>query len=225
MTKSDEKPLVECLELPGRGRGLVTAKPIHGGQVMLRESPALLYVSDAGALIYCGTCLRTCPPPPTANPCPGCGAVTFCRSLCSQRHSPHLCSALAKLKKAGFGDGDRADQARFLLAAYLLALSSRSEFERLMRLEGVGVVDGGVRELHAFVEDAVRGWPWSSEDEGEEKQVVSVGVTAELLAKDARNTFGYMAPFAGGGERSVRGFGVYQTASFINHDCLPNSCR
>ncbi|CAM6100717.1 unnamed protein product [Calypogeia fissa] len=222
MTKSEEE-LVKCVELPGRGRGLVTTRHINGGEVILRESPAFLYVSHCFALTYCGTCLRRCSPP--TNSCSECRAVTFCSSACSQRHSPHLCSALAELNKTGIVDhGDTADQARFLLSAYLLALSLPSEFERLMLLEGVGVVDDAVRELHAFVEEAVRGWPWRSVGE-EKKWEVSVEVTADLLAKDARNTFGYMAPFEVGGERTVRGHGVYQTASFINHDCLPNSCR
>lgn len=216
--------MVKCVELPGRGRGLVTTKAVHGGQVILRESPSLLYVAASESLNYCGSCLRTCPPGDGRSPCPGCSAVIFCSAACSLAHSPHLCSALGRLEAAGF-EGDSGDQARFLLAAYHLALSSRPDFERLMLLEGVGVLNEPARELHAFVENAISDWPWSSSGGPESVPVLTEEVTAGLLAKDARNTFGIMAPFEVGGERSVRGFGVYRTASFINHDCLPNSCR
>ncbi|KAG6425960.1 hypothetical protein SASPL_110171 [Salvia splendens] len=54
---------------------------------------------------------------------------------------------------------------------------------------------------------------------------VSVELTAALLAKDKLNAFGLMEPFNQGKERSVRAYGLYPTASFFNHDCLPNACR
>ncbi|CAI5477521.1 unnamed protein product [Closterium sp. Yama58-4] len=34
-----------------------------------------------------------------------------------------------------------------------------------------------------------------------------------------------MAPFRPGGERAVRGYAVYGTASLANHSCYPNACR
>ncbi|CAI5477893.1 unnamed protein product [Closterium sp. Yama58-4] len=50
-------------------------------------------------------------------------------------------------------------------------------------------------------------------------------VTWALLARDTRNSFGVMAPFSPGGERAVRGYAVYGTASLANHCCYPNACR
>lgn len=53
----------------------------------------------------------------------------------------------------------------------------------------------------------------------------SVELVRALLAKDKVNAFGLMEPYNESGERSVRAYGIYGTASLFNHDCLPNACR
>jgi hypothetical protein len=46
--------------------------------------------------------------------------------------------------------------------------------------------------------------------------------TAALLRKDAENSYGVMAPYVAGGERSLRANAVYAVAARINHSCAPN---
>ncbi|KAL3675008.1 hypothetical protein R1sor_024956 [Riccia sorocarpa] len=207
--------LIKRLELPGRGRALVTTRRVRAGEIVLKDSPSLLYVVSTASDRFCGTCLRMCSGPD----CTDFGAVRFCSAECSASFPKDLCSALGELKKAEFVS-EEENQARFLLAAYHLQLVSSEEFEKLLVLEGEGTVDDeGVSKLHSFVEKAVQSWPWKAD------RKLSPRLTADLLVKEARNGFGLMAPNEKPGERAVRGYGLYTTAAFINHECLPNCCR
>ena len=54
----------------------------------------------------------------------------------------------------------------------------------------------------------------------------TVAENAALLAKEAHNAFGIMAPATPNDpERRVRGGAVYDLASRVNHDCFPNVAR
>jgi SET and MYND domain-containing protein len=60
--------------------------------------------------------------------------------------------------------------------------------------------------------------------------VLSLPEAAALLAKEAANSFGLLAPLAcqGRGEaggRVLRGGAIYPTCALINHECLPNVAR
>ncbi|KAL2623568.1 hypothetical protein R1flu_003773 [Riccia fluitans] len=207
--------MFKCIELPGRGRALVTTRRVRAGEIVLKDSPSLLYVVSTAFERFCGNCLRICPDSDLAD----CGLVKFCSAECCVTFPKDLCSALGQLKETEF-DSEEENQARFLLAAYHLQLVSPEEFEKLLLLEGEGKVDDeGVSKLHGFVENAVKSWPWTSQ------RKLSPKLTTDLLAKEARNGFGLMAPCEKIGERSVRGYGLYTTAAFINHECLPNCCR
>jgi hypothetical protein len=48
---------------------------------------------------------------------------------------------------------------------------------------------------------------------------------AALLRKEQCNSYGIMAPPGPGGERRLRGGGVYPSCSLINHECAPNAAR
>jgi SET and MYND domain-containing protein len=142
-----------------------------------------------------------------------------------------VCGALSRLLLASSSstsrclDLDAQTQARFLVAAYNLAIVSPHSFQQLLLLEGeatMAVADGErLHALHAFMEDVVRwarvecptlpSWP--------------LELLSLLLAKDQRNSFGFSVVIPGSGERRVRAYATYAQASFINHDCLPTACR
>lgn len=110
-------------------------------------------------------------------------------------------------------------QARFLVAAYNLAITSPSNFQTLLSLQGESIGDGDTVELlHSLISSMCPLLKSSSIG-------FSVELTGALLAKDKLNGFGLMEPFDPCKERLVRAYGIYPMASFFNHDCLPNACR
>eukprot|EP00887_Chlorella_sp_A99_P000058 scaffold16.g58.t1 len=54
---------------------------------------------------------------------------------------------------------------------------------------------------------------------------LSAQQVAELLVRDETNAYGIMAAPGPGGERRLRGAGLYATPSLVNHDCMPNVAR
>lgn len=122
-------------ELQGRGRSLVAAQPLKSGQIVLRDSPILLY--SALPLLtpspppYCDHCFKTLNPQTPISLCPSCSHHRFCSPNClsaalSSSHTPWVCQSLAKLRNCpsplSAHPADRQVQARFLIAAYNLAL-------------------------------------------------------------------------------------------------------
>lgn len=209
--------------IEGRGRGMVAVRAVQGGEVLLQESPLLLYEEEdaAESSSFCGHCMISFWPGLSRTPCPSC-ATTFCSSSClhsaqHSSHTPRVCKALSVLSTSELSSEDRT-LARFLIAAYNLSLEDPKAFEILMQLEGLQYVDDTVRELHEFCLEALQG---SDLD----PMGFSVDMTGGLLAKDARNAFGLMAPSREDGGRKVRGCAIYAKASMFNHDCLPNACR
>ena len=132
-----------------------------------------------------------------------------------------MCGALSRLGLLTSLDFDMQTQARFLVAAYNLAIVSPQSFEQLLVLEGEGIVDERVHVLHAFIEELVG----AARLECPDLPSWSVEFVALLLAKDQRNTFGFSAVMPESGERQVRAYAMYAQASLINHNCLPNACR
>ncbi|KAF8010256.1 hypothetical protein BT93_J1021 [Corymbia citriodora subsp. variegata] len=225
----DAAPLLNLAEIDGRGRALMAARSLRGGQIVLRDSPILLYSalpftkqpppssssSSSSAACYCDHCFRILPPSssPPAVPCPSCARHAFCGPGClsaaaATSHTPWVCQALSRLAACPLLDSqpvERHVQARFLIAACNLAAVSPSDFQLLLSLQG--------REAHA------------------DDTVAAARFLHSLLSSDKLNAFGLMEPVSsrdGGevdGERSVRAYGIYPRASFSNHDCLPNACR
>ncbi|KAL1208348.1 Histone-lysine N-methyltransferase ASHR2 [Cardamine amara subsp. amara] len=223
--------LLKVAEIGGRGRSLVAAQSLRAGQVILRESPLLLYSAFpflSSVSPYCDHCFRLVPS--SAQKCQSCSLVSFCSPNCLASHTPWICESLRRLHQsssAAFADqpSDRQVQARFLLSAYNLAAASPSDFQVLLSLQGSGnngdssssVTDSAAAKfLHSLLSAVCPPLPVP----------ISPELTAALLAKDKVNAFGLMEPFSVLNEkRSVRAYGIYPKTSFLNHDCLPNACR
>lgn len=230
---SDGNSLIKMVATENKGRALVSTKLIRAGETILKDSPILLYSAaphgGAAAANYCSHCFRTIAPhSSTTVSCPNCSTASpFCSPQCqsialSTSHTSFVCQAQRRLRPADspllHHHDDRLMQARFLVAAYNLAMTSPSHFQTLLSLQGEAFVDDASVFLHSVISSACQ-----MSNVG--NLGFSVELTAALLAKDKLNAFGLMEPFDQDKERSVRAYGIYPTASFFNHDCLPNACR
>lgn len=232
--------LLKLTNLPSRGRALVASQALSSGQVLLQESPLLVYLDAhiASSSTLCFHCSRFDPnpnphPSPSPNPnpnsswsfCPICQVAAFCSSSCAaassvSSHTPFVCKALSLLILCTL-DFDLQTLARYLIAAYNLAVTSPHAFEQLLLLEGEGLVDAKVHLLHSFLSQVIRSWQL----ECQELSSWSVEFVASLLARDQRNAFGLSTVTTDPCLRQVRAYAIYAQASFFNHDCLPNACR
>ncbi|KAL7171896.1 hypothetical protein ACSBR2_036536 [Camellia fascicularis] len=270
-----ETALVRMAEIEGRGRALVASKALRAGEVVLRDSPILLYSaiplkpsspspSPSPSLSpshrhqhrdYCSNCFRILDhSSPSVVSCPSCsctaaaaaaaavlggeaGEYLFCGPNCrsaalASSHTPWVCQALSRLRDYCPSSlpllhhhQERQLQARFLVAAYNLAIVSPSNFRILLCLQGESPAqpDDAALFLHSLIFSLCP--PPAPHGSAEYGFSFSLELTAALLAKDKLNAFGLMEPSAKDGERSVRAYGIYPNASFFNHDCLPNACR
>lgn len=210
------EPLVKLADVPGRGRALVASRHIKPGEILLSDSPLLLYPAySAASSLFCSHCFRSARSVPV--PCPFCPSAVFCSARCLSVallscHSPSICRPLTALPP--LLDPDLRAQAHFLLAASSLFSTSPANFHRLLSLEGSDAIPAQQEAifLHSLP-SPLTGF--------------SLEVTAMLIAKDKRNAFGLMEPFReeDASEKMVRAYGIYPNASLFNHDCLPNACR
>ncbi|PKA54819.1 Histone-lysine N-methyltransferase ASHR2 [Apostasia shenzhenica] len=211
--------LVKLSTIPGRGRALVASRHIRPGEIILSDSPLLLYPAaftpSPPTSFFCSYCFRSLLS--VRLPCPTCSFAVFCSQYClsaalTSSHSPSLCRSLDVLPR--IRDTDLRALAVFLLAASNLSSTSPADFHRLLSLDGG---DSSTAQAEAVVLHSLVA-PLTG---------FSVDVTNALLAKDKRNAFGLMEPFRveDAGERKVRAYGIYPNASLFNHDCLPNACR
>lgn len=232
MSMVENESMLSLVEIEGRGRALIASQPLKAGQIILKDSPILMYsaypiIKNQSLASYCDNCFRVLPIPANATACPSCSHNhLFCNHNCltaaiGSSHSPWVCQALSRLRDCPSLTSQPLEcqvQARFLIAAYNLALVSPSQFQGLLSLQGQGSsLDASVAQfLHSLI-SSICPPPLS----------LTVELTAALLAKDKMNAFGLMEPFSRqkDGERSVRAYGIYPKASFFNHDCLPNACR
>ncbi|EPS66168.1 hypothetical protein M569_08605 [Genlisea aurea] len=230
MEMSDGNELIRIVNIENKGRAIVSSRDLKAGEVILKESPLLLYSAipldaAAAAANYCAHCFRIISH--KAVPCPNCSPPSlFCSSKCqsqssSSSHTAFVCQSLAHLRSPDSPlrrhDQDRHIQAWFLISAYNLALISPPHFQILLSLQGEPTIDETSLLLHSITSDACR--------RHSPIPPPSVELTAALLAKDKLNAFGLMEPLDEDRERSVRAYGIYPKASFFNHDCLPNACR
>ncbi|KAL6969168.1 hypothetical protein U1Q18_028892 [Sarracenia purpurea var. burkii] len=252
-------------EIGGRGRALVASKTLRAGEIVLRDSPILLYSAlplnpssperlqqqkgrGGNHHRYCDHCFRILESSsPYVVSCPLCSAagggggggghtlVLFCSPNCrsaalGSSHTPWVCQALNRLRDSAYSwplhhhHQERQVQARFLVAAYNLAIVSPSNFRKLLWLQGeyLAQPDDAAAFLHSIVSFLC---PPPPPPRSSAEFSFSLELTAALLSKDKVNAFGLMEPFAEDGDRSVRAYGIYPNASFFNHDCLPNACR
>ncbi|KAJ4733799.1 Histone-lysine N-methyltransferase ASHR2 [Rhynchospora pubera] len=195
-------PLVRLVVKPDRGRSLVASGPIKPGQVVLVDSPLILYPSSLASLpLCCSRCFRVLPSQPF--PCPSCHVALFCSPKCLSLSHPHLlCHALPSLVS---GNDTWPDDLLFLLSAYslpsnsllqLLSLHSNSRYPD----EQMPLIHS---QLSSFIPPNLVPTHFSPE------------TTSSLLSKKKTNSV----------LRGGRALGFYLWASMINHDCLPNVCR
>ncbi|GMI72118.1 SET DOMAIN PROTEIN 39, ASH1-related 2 [Hibiscus trionum] len=234
MLTADSDSVLRLVEIEGRGRALVASQPLKAGQIVLRDSPIVVYsvfplVKRQSSASYCDNCFRTLSSSSVnVMTCPSCSHHhIFCSPNCltvatASSHSPWVCQALSRLRDCPSLVSQPLEwqvQARFLIAAYNLALVSPSDFQVLLSLQGQDSPSDApaVHFLHSLI-SSICPPPSLS---------ITIELTAALLAKDKLNAFGLMEPISlqQDGQRSVRAYGIYPKASFFNHDCLPNACR
>ena len=227
---------VGMAEIEGRGRAMVALRPLKGGEIVLRDSPIVLYsafsfLSDDHQKNngYCSNCFITVSQQSQNAFCSACRS-RFCSLECQSvasatSHTPWVCQALTRFRQYVSDHNVGLDiqiQARFLVSAYNLAFVSPARFQTLLSLQGSVSsqpdADSSAVFLHSFISSLS---PPPPRELG-----FCLELTCVLLAKDKLNAFGLMEPFSEDREeRSVRAYGVYPMASFFNHDCLPNACR
>ncbi|CAH9082200.1 unnamed protein product [Cuscuta europaea] len=231
--------LLRVTEIEGKGRSFVASAPLRAGEIILRDSPLLLYsaypffpTSEPPHVwsknLYCSNCFRlitSLPPPSSCSFCSDAFCSSGCQSIAgSTSHTPWICQSLRRLR-----DGSsspllaqsyvRQVISRFLLAAYNLAVVSPSNFRILLSLQGSpsSISEDDANFLHSLITSLS---PTPAPEFGFSREL-----TAALMARDGVNGFGLMEPFHPEKERSVRAYGIYPRASLFNHDCLPNACR
>ncbi|TKW08406.1 hypothetical protein SEVIR_6G026300v4 [Setaria viridis] len=212
-------------DLPGRGRGLVAARNVREGEVLLSEPALLLYPSTLASLrSYCAACFRSLPASAVV-PCASCRAAAFCSPACAAASHPRLlCAALSHGGGAGLAAAAPTEAVQepllFLLSAYSLPDPS---IHTILSLSSAPPPPPGAQDaagLHAAV--AALAPPQML------PQGFSPDLTAALLAKDRGNSFAIMEPYRPGMSLELlkaRAYAVYSQASLFNHDCLPNACH
>lgn len=239
----DVGELLTVSEVEGKGRSLVSTRPLKAGQIILRDSPLVVYsafpVTDnyPQNKSYCAHCFRIIKPDSILT-CPKCSDSNhFCSANClsiaqTSTHTPWVCGAYRYMRRCPSpylrDYSDRQIQARYLIAACNIARIDPSSFQTLLSLQGENVLiidtdnsdeDRTALFLHTLIttispdSDFIKGIEFTQQ------------LAAHLLAKEKLNAFGLMEPFQEDKERSVRAYGIYPRASFFNHDCLPNACR
>ncbi|KAL9234357.1 hypothetical protein vseg_009237 [Gypsophila vaccaria] len=236
---------LKLVEIRGKGRGFVATVPLKGGEVVLRESPILVFSAypfkradhqqgRSSHPTYCAHCHRTLAVKNsidlTLTTCPSCyhpeDAAVFCCAECHSAarrltHSPWVCTSLNYLRNCpGLSDNqpeERQVQAQYLIAAYNLAMVSPSDFQTLISLHGDGE---RYLDIAGFFHPIM-----SSLQFPEGAPELSVEMIAGLLDKETNNSFNLMEPANECGERGIRAYAIYPNVSFFNHSCMPNACR
>jgi SET and MYND domain-containing protein len=217
--------ILRVADLPGRGRGLVAARNVREGEVLLSEPPVLLYPSTLSSLAsYCSACFRSLPAAATI-PCDSCRATAFCSPSCAAASHPRLlCAALSHGGGAALAAAAPTAAIQelllFLLSAYSL---TEPTLRSILTLSSAPPPSPGAQDaagLHAAVAALA---PRHMLPQG-----FSPDLTAALLAKDRGNSFAIMEPYRIGMSLELlkaRAYAVYPRASLFNHDCLPNACH
>ncbi|WVZ10098.1 hypothetical protein V8G54_014628 [Vigna mungo] len=226
--------LLRMEEIAGKGRGLVAEKSLKAGQIILTESPLILYSASplyapsSSPFTNCDHCFRILPSHTTIFRCPSCSHHTFCSQRClslaqNSSHSNWVCKALIFLRQHPNSTllqqhpPERQVQARFIVASHNLFLQSPSQLHTFLSLHGTP--DTALFDVANFLHSLISPlFP----PEGQ----LSVDLTAQLLAKDRLNSFCLMDPYSPDGpQRSIKAYAIYPKATFFNHDCVPNACR
>lgn len=235
MASSNSRTLLKLDHIEGKGRGLIAAQNLKAGQIILTESPIILYstfplFSDSSSS-YCDHCFRSITQHHTLSSfaCPSCSSHHFCSQKClslalKSSHSSWVCHALSCLKNSGsdllLQSHDLQVKARFVVAVYNLYFLSPSSIQILLSL--MGTPEDDIVKASSFLHSLISSLcPPPNQDHH-----ISVEIISQLMAKDRLNSFCLMEPYSPDGpQRSIKGYAIYPKATFFNHDCLPNACR
>lgn len=213
----------EVRKIPGRGNGLVSTTALEAGTEFLTEPPLLLTIGRQAAHAACVTCLRQLET--TAEACTSCNSYAFCSLLCRSTalrrpeiHAPWICRALGRLQLTS---DEEHGAAHFLLQVCALQLApdeeSRTRLSALTRHAAALGSASNTPHSSAVYEAAAAACGG--------RLPISLHDAARLLALEQCTSYGIMAPSAEEGRRQIRGGALYPTASFLNHECLPNVAR
>ncbi|KAL2348820.1 hypothetical protein Fmac_002820 [Flemingia macrophylla] len=225
--------LLRLEDIPGKGRGYVASQPLKAGQIVLTESPLILYSASplfsppfSSSSPFCDHCFKTLFSDTCNFPsCPSCSHHFFCSQTClslalNSSHSTWACKALKALQSPPNSTllqqqpQERQVQARFIIAAHTLTPSHLTTFLSLHGTPDETILQAA-NLLHSLISPL---FPPHSR--------LSLHLIAQLIAKDRLNSFCLMHPYSPRGpQRSIKGYAVYHKASFFNHDCVPNACR
>ncbi|XP_058772621.1 histone-lysine N-methyltransferase ASHR2-like [Vicia villosa] len=225
--------LLKMENIPNKGRGLIAAQDLKAGQIILTESPLLLY--SASPLFtpspspYCHHCFRTLQPS-QIFPCPSCSNYNFCGQKClsialNSSHSSWSCQILSHLQNHTSPLSEKPYelqvQARFIVAAYNLDIHTPSNLQALLSLHSIpnddesDAIFGAAKFIHSLIS------PFCPPHMN-----FSPELAAKLIAKERLNSFCLMEPYSQKGpQRSIKAYGIYQKATLFNHGCIPNACR
>ncbi|NP_001304443.2 SET domain-containing protein [Glycine max] len=230
--------LLRMEQIPGKGRGLVASQPLKAGQIVLTESPLILYSASplltpsSSPYTYCDHCFRILPLThnSTTVTCPSCSNHSFCSQKCfslalKSSHSTWVCKALMSLQQHPNSTllqqhpQERQVQARLIVASHKLFLHNHTPSELDTFLSLHGTPDDAILDAANFLHSLISPlFPPQAQ--------LSVDLIAQLLAKDRLNSFGLMDPYSPDGpQRSIKAYAIYPKATFFNHDCVPNACR
>ncbi|KAJ3678191.1 hypothetical protein LUZ60_001994 [Juncus effusus] len=213
---SSPKSPVRVAELPNRGRSIIATDLIKPGQIILTDSPLLLYPSSLSSLSsFCSHCFRALPSEPL--PCSSCHVALFCSVRClSFSHPSLLCLSLPSLTSLP----SVPPELLFLLSAYSLPSSSLVEISSL-HSDSALLSNEQAQNLHSQLGSLIPSNLIPA-------TYFSLETTALLLAKENVNSFCIMNPIESESSTiasGIRASGIYMLASRFNHDCLPNACR
>ena len=141
------RSLLRMEQIPGKGRGLVASQPLKAGQIVLTESPLILYSASplltpsSSPYTYCDHCFRILPLThnSTTVTCPSCSNHSFCSQKCfslalKSSHSTWVCKALTSLQQHPNSTlvlqqhpPGRQVQARLIVASHNLFLHTLSD--------------------------------------------------------------------------------------------------
>eukprot|EP00892_Ulva_mutabilis_P006140 jgi/Ulvmu1/3899/UM018_0121.1 len=208
----------------GQGRCLEATRDLNPGELIVSEAPILMWIAHEAVNAFCAQCFKTLPQP--GHLC--CGEThqaCFCSHSC-QVHAEHvegsaslaLRRRLLKVPWDSLSPTDR-DYVRFLIHAFAIRDAAQHnhgaarKWERLLGLQAVP---------QTLLPDLCSVWKVIN-------QVCGPNIPHEdvcyLVGREMCNSFGIMAPSHEEGERRIRGSALYQHASCLNHECIPNAAR
>ena len=233
---------------PGGHGAFARPGGVKSGQVVLSEPPLLVYPQASVAHRFCGHCLKYLDDrSETAATCSWCRLTRFCGEACRAAaaadpasHSPMAC-AMVQTARVENANDETVSALHFLSRLYALLVSARAgdrgalrRYEAFLSLS-YGNMDVILEdnEYVAWLEDVCHRFaPCLASVQGGAlgAPIQLPEATAEFVKmaclKDLVNSYGIRVPLALGADcGALRGTALYEEASRVNHECLPNVAR